>query len=188
MTEAQIKFYGRRWGQVCQANQWQMDRGRLVPQARLLEGDQRHEGDKIAADVTKLAKIHAAQNSRAINVEDLRRACVGMVTGTFSSAKDLTNPQFDRLLILFRILIDPDDLDAIMEWSDPKLAEEQRLIRYIKRAAPDAYTLHITKDRWGTIFWEDLPLSDLKQLSRILAARNHARAKRSQQQPVEEPF
>jgi hypothetical protein len=118
-----------------------------------------------------LARQHAAQNSRAITPEDLRKACVCYITGRFQSAKDLTSAQFSRLLTLFRLLINPDDLDAVMDWDHPDRDEVKRVKYFIEHAAPDAYVRAIAAGRFGARLWEDLELWQLKQLANTLRAR-----------------
>lgn len=164
LSTAQINLYGRRWGDVCHSNDWRMQRGRLVPEARLKDSAWHTQ-------VAQLARQHAQQNSRAINIEDLRRAMVHMITGKFCSSKDMTNAQFDRWLTLAKLLIDPTDLDAVMAWDDPKLAELDTLKWVIAHKWPDDYVRSIAGDIYGTRLWEDLELDQLRRLSRLLRAR-----------------
>jgi ribosomal 50S subunit-associated protein YjgA (DUF615 family) len=171
LTAPQVTLYGKRWGAVCHANDWRMERGRLLP-----AGSASAAVSPLHREVFALAEQHAQQNHRAITVEDLRKGCVAAITGRYQSTKDLNNAQFSRLLALFRLLIDPDDIDARMDWDNPQRDEERRINHFIEHAAPDAYTRHIAGDRFGTRLWEDLPLADRKQLANMLRARKGNRA------------
>jgi len=169
VTTAQIQLYGKRWGAVCRANGWRMDRGRL-----------QHSGSGGAAasplhgQVWALGEQHAAQNSRAITVEDMRKACVAQVTGRYQSAKDLTNAQFDRLLTTFRLLIEPDDIEAGLDRDDPARARERQLDRFIGDVAPEAYVRTIVRSMFHEADWQNLSVSDKQRLANILRARQAA--------------
>ena len=178
LSAAQIQHYGKRWGAVCKANDWRMQRGRLHPNGRASAGRSPLHGETFA-----LAEQHARANSRAVTVEDLRRAAGARITGRFQSAKTLANAQFTRLLTLFKLLIDPDDLGAMLGWLDPERDRARYLESFIRAAAPEAYTRAICEDRFKTGDWRQLGPSDLTWLANTLRKR---RAKLDQ--PIEQPF
>lgn len=158
-----------------------MNRGRLVPEAAL-------DLSPLHKEVVSLAQQHALQNSRSMNVEDLRKGCTARIARQFCSVKDFTNAQFDRLLMLFRLLINPDDLAAVMAWDQYEkydqakaaggpLPEEpglrRRLVASIKAMTKDreAYLYAIVRDRFETCHWEELPLWQLRQLLTTIKER-----------------
>lgn len=181
LSDAQVQLYGRQWGAVCRANDWRMARGRLVPEAAL-------ELSQLHKEVAALARQHALQNSRSTNVEDLRRGCTARIAKTFCSTKDLDNSQFDRLLILFRLLMNPDDLQGVMDWElyekydhakkvglegveDPGV--RRRLVGSIRAMSKDreAYLYAIVRDKFDTCHWEELDLRQLRQLAMTMRQR-----------------
>lgn len=170
LSPAQIQKYGRTWGAVCAANDWRMARGRLAPEAEVT----RARTDEHRA-VWKLAEQHAMQQHRSVTVDDLRRGCGAMITRKFCSTKDLTNPQFSRLLDLFAVLIDPDDLNARMNWDHPERREREQVLRTIHALAPSAYIESVAREFYQVSAWEtDATLPQLKRFIWILKQHRDA--------------
>ena len=149
LNTAQIKKYGPAWGAVCAANAWRMARGRLVPEA-----DASRERTGEHRDVWMLAEQHALQQHRSVTVDDLRRGCGAVVTRKFCSTYDLTNKQFTRLLDLFALLIDPDNLTARRYWDHPELREREQVLKTIHYLAPEAYIRELARARFQNSAWE----------------------------------
>jgi hypothetical protein len=166
LTPAQVTFYGQLWGRACKANGWRMDRGRL-------QG--RTSGSEILLKIFALGQQHALANSRAANVEDLRRACTAHAAGRFCSTKDLTNREFDSLISLLKLLADESDIGASMRLDNPAIGERERLVLSIRKRAPEAKTLAIARNLktwsadWEPPHWENLPVPGLRLLLGILA-------------------
>jgi len=117
----------------------------------------------------------ADQSCRAVTANDLRHACHVHTFGRDVSHIHFTNAQFDRLLLLWGderqtrgLLIFPEDIKAQVLWDDPEQAKKLSLIRAIKAQAPDEYICAITRDIWGTDFWEDLDYTAMLGLNRKL--------------------
>jgi hypothetical protein len=178
----QRRFYFPLWQKVCQAQDWRLVQGRLLgprqPQHGLAESTRLYNA------VWDAAEILAASNHRAVTPDDLRHAChlVALFPGKAAStkaapisSKDLSNRQLDRVATLFRILANPDDVDAAIAWSDPSFGDKKRLQYVIRKAAPFAYIDAICRDKFGLLytspFWEDLPVNDLRQLALTLRNR-----------------
>lgn len=100
------KYFGRvdGWARVRHANDWNMVNGRLSPEAAKAEFSQWH------GQVWAFAEVLARQNHRAITLDDLRHGAHWLALGTPKSSKALNNADFDRVLIVFKLLIDPNDI------------------------------------------------------------------------------
>lgn len=178
LTTAQVSLYGKLWGRVTAANGWYTTRGRLDPEATGPAASERH------GEVWALAEEHARRASRSVAVEDLRRACTAAVAGRWISTKDLSNREFSRLLCLFRLLIDPLNLEALQEWGNPGVEERKRVVGLIRGLAPYAYIDAICSDRFkGYVkpFWEDLTLLQLRQL--LITLRERAPVTKQENEP-----
>jgi hypothetical protein len=183
-----------------------MARGRLVPEA-LLRAEQLDTGAValgLHAQVVALGQQHARQNSRALTVEDLRKGCVARITNQFQSVKDLDNSQFDRLLLLFSLLIEAGNLKALSEWQNYERYDQARAAgltgcedpgkrkRYIASIKAmtygrEAYLYAILKHRFHTVDWQDLPLGELRQLLFTIKTRTGQRTPKKRR-VVEQPF
>jgi hypothetical protein len=124
--------------------------------------------------VFALAEQHALANSRAVTVEDLRRACTAHAAGRFCSTKDLTNAQFDSLLSLLKLLADETDIGASVRLDHPDIAIRERYVLAIRKRAPEAKLVAIARNlktwagQWEPPHWEDLPIPGLKLLLAIV--------------------
>lgn len=183
LSAAQIKKYGRRWGAVCQANDWRMSSGRLICAA-----DANRARSEEHNQVWILADVHARRNMRAVTVEDLRRSLPAMVLQhlgkrpAWISTKDLSNTQFTLLLALIGdekdmsgLLVDPDCLASRLAWDHPEVSQRTAILASIAGAAPVEYVESIAQDRFHTTAWRDQSVStneDLRQLLMTLRNRN----------------
>ncbi len=189
MTEKQLKhFYFPLWNRVTHANDWHMVKGRLHGQRAQQHGPP--DITDLYQSVWRLAADTAAKAHRAITPDDLRHATHRVALGHDKSAKDLTNPELDKVAALMKLLAEPDDLDAILDFLHPENAARDRLLYSIERLADDPYTRRVSADRWGTAEWRDLDLQQLKQLAMTLRARKtrrHGDAETRRLNPSSEP-
>lgn len=198
MSTAQINLHwGMKigWGRVCQANDWFMDKGRLSPDAQ-----HNRELSEYHRKVWNLAQLIAHQDHREIKPDDFRKAAYIVALGKPKSFTAFDNDDLDRVLIIFRLLINPDDLDAMnqqmaYEAYDAAMAEQARCkqlripctvqipdhpgerrrhIAGIKLKAPEQYILKVSLGKFGTRYWVDLSLEELRQLTRTLSQRKPA--------------
>ena len=159
MTDAQkYKFYFPAWNRCARNNFWTMTKGRLnaEPQENPLIPE-------LAAVWTYALQI-ARDEHRGVVPDDLRHACHIVAIGRDKSSEKLTNREVNRVVELFDMLADPDDVTARMRWENPELAEKQGLIKSIKEKAPEDYIRKISEDKFGTMSWEDLDVHKLRQL------------------------
>lgn len=179
MTPAQNSKYFRTWGNVCRVNHWRMVKGRLAEEA--VKDSSSPAGHHTA--VWYAAEKLAAQQSRAVTPDDLRHACNVYALGRDISHTALSNSQFDRLLLLWGLLIDPFDVAAQMAWDHPDQARKESLIHSIESSAlqllgsataGEAYIRAMTADWWHTIEWRDLDTDKLLGLLRNLKGKLQA--------------
>lgn len=164
MTERQAKhLYWPAWGRAFRRN-WAMERGRL---SRLPDATNSEWMDAVVVNALALARRH----HRAPIADDLRHACHAVACGRAISSKDLNNAQVDRVLTLFALLEDPDNLDAVMRWQNPQLDAERRVDWAITHTAPEAYVRQIAGDKYGTRMWEWLDIGQKRNLLMTLKNR-----------------
>jgi hypothetical protein len=203
-TNQQRKFYFPLWNDVCRANDWRMERGRLVGVREERFGHA--EADRLYQAVWDIAEILAAREHRAVKPDDLRHAChIVALNGRESvptspdsksairacparapqsaipkliSSHTLTTTQLNRVARLFEILKDPDDLDAMIAWTDPSVDQRKGYVRWIKSMAPEAYICEVARifgEHFTYPYWEDLPIDQLRSLARLLKKRTEAK-------------
>jgi hypothetical protein len=164
ISDKQNTLYWRMWSRVVNANDWRMSKGRLISP---LAPHTSHLGRRVLALATDLAR----QLHRSVTADDLRHACHVAAVGHEKSHKDLTNTEFSRVLTAFKLLIEPDDLDAQMDWDNPDRDARRSLVAGINKIAPHAAIDAICKNafnNYNSPFWEDLELGQLRWLLRTL--------------------
>lgn len=194
LTPKQTALHWRRWGKCADANHWFMIGARLSPDARLRADESIYQ--KL---VWRSADQLALAGHRAVTADDLRHACYitattavplasipnggegrgeevrYSMTKPVASLGDLDNRAFSRVMNLWRLLVEPDDLDAAMNWDHPENDERRRYIAVIKKCARGtAYVGSIAANIYGTRLWEDLDVMALRNLCRILGERQKA--------------
>lgn len=173
MTDAQkFGFYFPAWRQAVLANEWRMEKKRLViAEDRLTE-----EGRKVVV----FGRQRAAQENRGPTIEDLRHGAHILALGRDKSSEDLNNAEVDRVVTLFRLLADPEDLAARLKWDAYQRGEDpgsvKRIEWFIEHAAPEEYVRAIAADKYGTRTWENLTLGQKRSLAMTLAARKKSKA------------
>ncbi|HSM84591.1 MAG TPA: hypothetical protein VLT16_00510 [Candidatus Limnocylindrales bacterium] len=195
MTEAQQKrFYFPAWNACARVNDWRMVQGRLVADLRRQRAEAQgwpETAREVMLQVLDYAEQLAAQEHRAATAADLRHACNLVATqGRRSSSEDLDNKQTNRVVVLFKLLQEPEDLDAIMGWLHPEESDRKGLANFIRKQAPEATLVAIAKHAFGTIFWEDLEHGKLKWLLKQVKGRQqewHAKVAKDEE-GIEQPF
>lgn len=174
MTLAQQRrFYFPHWNRCAQNQNWTMAKGRL--QSTHLQTWSQAEPAELYHRVWAAAENLARAAHRAVIPEDLRHACHVVALGHDKPSAALDNQEVDRVVTLFKILADPDDLDAILAWSHPENSDRKRYVASIRIRAPFPYIDKLCHDKfhhcYTTPFWEDLPMPELKQLYLTIRAR-----------------
>lgn len=149
------------------ANAWRMRKGFLLEEAAASRERSEHH-----RKVWVFAEQLAGRALRAVTVNDLRHASYVAAIGRDCSHDEFTNTEFNAVLALWKLLIDPDDLAAVMEHQNPGQAARRGLIASILRNAPgEAYVAAIATRRWGTRNWKTLNDGALRQLAVTLSER-----------------
>jgi hypothetical protein len=184
LTDAQKLLHWRQWNAACRANEWRADKGRLAPAARASEDRTIYH-----RFVWREAERLAAQAHRAVTADDLRHACYRVATTAvpgwpqsaraIDSMSGLDNRAFSRVLVLWALLIDDEDLSAQIKWDHPERSDAEALDKAIPRLAPDAYVREIAARIYGTRSWENLGEAEKRNLRRILCDRRARRAARA---------
>ncbi len=183
MTEAQkFHFYFPAWTACVKANGWRKEKGRLQ-----LSGQQAEVGDQTSdfrpptseelAKVLTFATQRALTAGRSLTVDDLRHGCHVLALGRDKSSEDLTNTEVDRVVCLFKLLADPDDLTARLAWDAYERGEDPgavKRVEYFIRKCPDAYVRAVSHGLFGTRTWENLTVAQKRRLSMTLANRKPA--------------
>lgn len=139
MTPAQRKVYFRLWAAALKTC-W----------TRSGKSFTRCSSDDLAVEVDGLAFAAAWQEQRGITADDLRHAAHRVALGRDKSSSKLSNRDLDRVWALFRLLADPLNLAARLEWEHPERGARRRHDAVIHTAVPEAYARHVAGDKFGT--------------------------------------
>lgn len=178
------------WGRVCAQNKWRMVKGRLDIEAIEANGSEFH------GKVWAFAEAIALKNNRAVTPDDLRKGTYTFALGTAKSLTKFENADLDRVLLVFQLLIEPDNLSAVKDWlayekfdkaraeiercrkarevcnvtlpDDP--GERRRHLHFINQN-PQGVIKHLVRQRFAGVLPEDMPLSDLRDFSKTLKNR-----------------
>jgi hypothetical protein len=145
MTPDQTRMYFRKWNPA---------------RVALAAGATTDMGRK----VTEMATHMAARDARKVDAEALRHACHVVALGREKSSKHLTNAELDRVLLVFKLVINGDDLAAVIAWEQPDQGQVKRLTWSIRNTAPEALIVHVCKDKNGRGDWLNLGTTELRQL------------------------
>lgn len=171
MTEAQTSLHWRRWSGVVKANGWKMAKGRLCETAHASR-----ERSPYHQAVWDMADRLAVEAHRGLIPDDFRRGTYTVAADKVSHS-ELTNKDFNRVLALWKLLIDPMDLEGLMEWGSPEIAERRGLIKFITDHAAGAYVEAISLRKHKTAHWEDLEIRSLRQMAMTIRERDRAKKK-----------
>jgi hypothetical protein len=165
MTPAQRTRYWRLWSKA------------LKTAFRTPDGElDRVSQDDFAVEIEGLAFAAAFAASRAVTPDDLRHAAHRLACGRDRSSTTLTNREIDRVFALFRLLADPLDLEARLEWQTPERGERRRNEYVVRHAAPEAYASHVAHGKFGTRNLASLDNRQTKALAMTLRNRGRAAA------------
>lgn len=173
MTEAQkFHFYFPAWNACVRAHGWRKEKGRLVG-AGLSTLDPRPSTEELAKVLT-FAHQRAITAGRSVTTEDLRHAAHIVALGRDKSSADLTNAEVDRVVTLFKLLADPDNLSVRLDWDAYLRGEDPGSVKRVEfyiRKCPEAYVRSLSASLFGTRIWENLTVKQKARLSMTLANR-----------------
>jgi hypothetical protein len=106
---------------------------------------------------------------------DLRHQVHREALGQDKSHLKFTNGDLDRIYRFMELLIDPDNLAAVLFFQQPEQEQKKRLVWSIERLAARRYIESISDDRFGTIYYSNLGVAELEQLRNTIKARMRAK-------------
>jgi hypothetical protein len=173
VTDKQSKFYYfPAWGRVVDAHDWRMAKGRLVGKRQDRHGLEETTG--LYQMVWDAAELVARKEARAVRPDDLRHGCHLVALAKDKSSADFSNAELDRVVTLFRVLTDPDDLDAIMAWCNPEIRERERMLWFIRERCVEGYVRSICNQIYGTDDYASFTPETLRELVMTLKHRPKA--------------
>jgi hypothetical protein len=171
MSPKQLKFfYGPAWTRCARANNWHSLRALALPAPEI----QSPTGQELRVAVVDAADALARREHRGPRTDDYRHACHVVALGKNKSSLDMTNAEVERVVALFRVLAEPDSIEAVLEWQSPERAKHRNLVKAARHAAPEAYTREILRHRFGGRDVEELSVRELQQLCMTLNNRKEA--------------
>ncbi|MHC1762893.1 MAG: hypothetical protein AB9869_01115 [Verrucomicrobiia bacterium] len=174
MTPAQrARFYFPAWAAAAQAHGWQSQRSLLAAQRQ--ECWASPDLNQIYQRIWSMAEEFARAEARATMADDFRHACHAVALGRDKSANDLSNDECERVVALFHLLANPDDLRALMAWSSPNEARRKRMLWWIRHNCVESYVVAICREKFGVDEFRSLSFPQLSQLHMTLRNRRNAR-------------
>ncbi len=180
MTTRQQRFlYFPAWRRALAAG-WAKRDGVLFPRPALQPAQR-----DLVEQIHTQASSHVARQYRGVDADDLRHAAHVVAIGRDKSSAQLTNAETDRVLALCRVIANPDDIQAILDWENRSGPDRRRLLWVIEHGpAPEAYVQTVANGKFGTADLRKLSTPQLLMLATTLSARY--RAKR-QEEAVPQP-
>lgn len=172
MTPNQRKFlYFPAWHKCAKVNGWVMSQGRLGVDlaAQALERIPSPAFDE-RFKVIERAEFFARQAHRAPVADDLRHACNYVASaGRATSSEALSGRPLTLAVRLFRLLADPDNIQAVMDWLNPDEADRKDYCEWVARNVPEPTLRAIAQNAWGEADWRSQPMPRLRWLHKQAA-------------------
>lgn len=167
-TAQQRRLYFPAWGEAFSAV-WFRDHGTV----------RRKEGVSPSIWIISVEDTAAAAARRVhglVYADGLRHAAHVVALGRRVSSSDLSNKELDRVLVLFALLKDPEDIDALIRWAHPDQDARRRLLWAVQNVGwPAAYIAHVARAKYGQSDPEQLNDAQLRQLLVTLKERTKRR-------------
>ncbi len=163
-------FYLPAWTTCSRANNWHNLKALRLPPR---EPQSPLDAELLGA-VRGAADQLARAEHRGLRTNDFRYACHIVALKINCSSSILLNDQVQRVVELFRVLAEPLNVEAVLDWENPGRGKKRNLIKAAKAKAPEAYTRVILRDRFGGRGMDDLSIRELQQLCMTLNNRKEA--------------
>lgn len=195
LTKNQEKAHWRIWSRVVKANAWKAQAGKMVPEAQATR-----ENSEWHRRAWSYARGFAQAEGRDVLPDDLRHATYYMASATAARMHlgDLLNEDFTRWMNVTALLVDPDDLNAVMDriafdaydrakaagTPAPERPNERRMLMNVIGKAPEGYVRAICKDKFDQATWSTMEINQLRQLALTVRLRRpiHPKAYRKSQE------
>lgn len=135
--------------------------------------------DPVYQQIWRIAEQHAKEAHRATAPNDFRHACHLVALGKDKSSTTLTNDETDRVVALFKLLADPEDLDALLNWQNSTEPRRRRILWWIKHQCQESYVVAVCREKFGCDDPRSLDFGRLQQLHITLRNRPKARKARA---------
>jgi hypothetical protein len=193
-TAQQRSFYFPAWNRAAAVHGWKASLKGADLRATRKATWGGPEVDKVYGKLWFIALGLADLEERDVCAADLRHACNLAATGKKRHSEDLNNKETNRVVALLELLVDPENLAAMNAWLHPDAAAREGVRVQIRKLAPLAYIISVSRGKFSRDDWENLPDHELSQLLFTLKAR--ARSSRTatrrpaapEPQTVEAPF
>jgi hypothetical protein len=154
---------------------WREEKGRLLVSIK----GQRAEIEgwpaparEAGLSVLDYAEQSAAEGRRRVTATDLRHGCNRVATaGRTESSGKMSNQEVNRVAVLFKLLRDPDNLDAVMEWLHPENADRRSLLSFMRKVASEPALVAIARNAFGTVLLEELEEEQLRWILKNVKGR-----------------
>jgi len=171
-SQSQRSLYWRTWATVVRAHGWRGDSAIL--QATREDCWASPALNRVYQAIWQAAGHLAAPPHNERLIDALRHACHFVAADRLAGSRQLTNAELDRVLDLFRLLAEPDNLDNVAAWLDAEAGERRRHVHVITQS-PAAYWQSIARDKFrGETDLDRLTLTQLRQLTLTLRKRANA--------------
>jgi hypothetical protein len=182
MTAKQrTRFYFPAWAAAARVHGWKTEGGRIIGQRQ--ECWASPELNAVYQRIWNLAEHWAANDARALTPDDFRHACHVAALGRDASSANLGNDQVDKVVALFKLLADPDDLRATMAWMSPDEARRRRMLWWIRSNCVESYVVAVCREKFHTDEPAGLRFDQLSQLHMTLRNRRNALKTEPENQP-----
>jgi hypothetical protein len=183
MTTAQrSRFYFPAWAAAARVHGWSTPRTILTAQRQPCWASpdlnplyQRIWEAALQQAAARQASLPSLESLLSLLPDDFRHACHLVAIGHPKSANDLTNDECDRVVALFNLLADPNDLRAVMAWTSPNEARRRRILYWIEHNCVESYVVAVCREKFGTDEPRSLRFEQLRQLHMTLKNRPAAR-------------
>jgi len=169
MTPAQLKsLYFPAWNRAFRAV-WYLD-------SKLIQRHQSHDDNPWADQVETAGNAIARKAHIPLSQEHLRHGAHLVAFGRDISSKSLTNKQLDKVLALFALLTDPNDISASIAWDDKSTHNRDRVLASLTHF-PENYIRQISLDKFHRYDWTQLTTLQCVQLLMTVSQRWKTHAK-----------
>lgn len=177
MNLAQTQLYRREWQKAARAHGWNTKAGIAAAIAAHQSGQvwESPALTQLLGAIYEIAGSCAQLEERDITTDDLRHACTGVALQRHVSSKAFTNADFDKVLVLLRLLANPTSLKNQIAAIAPAEAGERRRHLHVINQADAPYVRAIALDKFGHGDLDRLTLAELRQLSLTIRNRQARR-------------
>lgn len=167
----QTKLYFPAWHAAAAAHGWKAGKGQLIGERLECWGGPNM--DDIYQRIWTIAEQRAGAACGPMP-DDFRHACHVVALGRDKSSYELDNKELDRVVALFRLLAEPDDLAATMTWLNPQEEQRKRMLWWIRNRCVESYVVAVAREKFGTDNWQALSCEGVKELHMTLKHRQNA--------------